>query len=145
MPNLRLVASSTVKETQSFPDKVVDPDGKEREVLVQVDTVKPADKAVIDSQGLEVAEGVYLVPGDCKTASQRDVGEAIPIFRSPGHPLDGLRLLRTVPSGMPDLEALPNGEVVPVVVRDGKPFRPSEEEALDLGEREELDVPAGSK
>jgi hypothetical protein len=79
-----------------------------------------ADKVVADlGDGLELrVDGTVRKHGRSDSAKTLDIPERTDLPKD--HPLYGQRLVKVVPSGMPDCTLDEKGRLVPVVIRDGK-------------------------
>jgi hypothetical protein len=134
---MRLAKSATVTEVKIWEDEVTLRDEKGEEILdakgepvkermvFEAELRRPESEALCKEGALEVGRDLWLSfsdePEDKLTKQDIDtlrdyVIETIPLFIMEGHPLSGKRLLRVVPSGMPDLEVSETGEVLPCVI-----------------------------
>ena len=75
------------------------------------------------------ADGVVRKKGMGQSARSNDIPERTDLPKD--HPLYGQRLVKVVPSGMPDCTLDEKGRLVPVVAKDGKVVIGNELDSID--------------
>jgi hypothetical protein len=149
---MRLAKSATVTEVKIWEDEVALRDEKGEEILdakgepvkermvFEAELRRPESEALCKEGAIEVGRDLWL----SFAAEEKDLDprakltkqdiDTIPLFILEGHPLSGKRLLRVVPSGMPDLEVSETGEVLPCVINTLRDSVVSLEEKEETGE-----------